>query len=316
MGAGVPTPAEVQRVLGVEQSAFAMDVLYRQLELGLLETSDGVLQLTSLGETALKVGRAPTRSWETFKLLIDPAGAIVDGTRIKHTARRHGDLRHGARPELQVSQIQDFVSDQREWREKNAVVTDMDSERLEQRMVMHGCRAVVDLDLQEWRNVILDRGGQPSAPLNCLVEKVDWEKAFDLIPAPAGQPDFWSLFAEGMLLDEEVRRQARKLIDCAHHSLHVVGWDLTGQGTHAYSHSLDHHPELRLTADLTRVTDDWEKLRSQFGARVTLKETPRSTAILTSDDQELRATSTWVPMPPNKAYGQTLIVATSTALAY
>lgn len=275
-----------------------------------------MLQLTSLGQAALTVGRAPTRSWETLKLLIDPAGAVVDGTRIKHTARRHGDLRHGARPELQVSQIQDFVSGQREWREKDAVVTDMDGERLEQRMVMHGCRAVLDLDLQEWRNVLLDRGGQPSVPLNCLVAQVDWTKTFDLVPASGGQPDFWILYTEGMLLDEEVRRQARKLVEGAHHSLHVVGWDLTGQGVHAYSHSLEHHPELRLTANLVQVTDDWEKLKSQFGARVTLKKTPNSTAILTSDDQELRTTSIWVPMPTNKAYGKTLIVATTTALVY
>lgn len=281
-----------------------MDVIYRQLELGLLETNGGVLQLTSLGQTALTVGRAPIRSWEMLKLLIDPAGTIVDGTRIKHTARRHGDLRHGTRPELQISRIQDFVSSQRQWREKDAVVTDMDSERLEQRMVMHGCRAVLDFDVQEWRNVILDRGGQPSAPLNSLVAQVNWVEALDLVPAPAGQPDFWSFFTEGMLLEEDVRRQARELVDSARQSLRVIGWDLTGQGTHAYNQSLKQHPGLRLTADLVRITDDWEKLKSQFGKRVTLNTIPSPTAKLTADNQELCATSVWAPMPPRKRMGR------------
>lgn len=56
--AGVRTPADVQRILGVEQSAFVMDALYRQMELNPLETNKAVLKLTSLGQNALNAGHA------------------------------------------------------------------------------------------------------------------------------------------------------------------------------------------------------------------------------------------------------------------
>ncbi len=309
MGAGVRTAADVQRVLGVEQPAFAMDVLYRQLELGLLETAGGALQLTAPGQDALTLGRAPTRCRETLKLLVDPAGTVVDATRVRHTGRRHADLRHGAQPEVTVARVQDFVNGQREWRERDAIVTDVSADRLEQRMVTHGAHALLDLDARVWRNVLLDRGGQPSEELDALAARVDWPELLDLGPAPAGQPPLWEVYAEGAMLEEDARRRARDLVEGAQRRLHVVGWDLTGQGTHAYARALGRVPGLRVTAELAQVTDDWEKLRAQFGARVTVKAGPSRAARLVADDQELRAARTWVPMKEKGLQGRTITVA-------
>lgn len=309
MDAGVHTAADVQRVLGVEQPAFVMDVLYRQLEFGLLETTGGTLQLTSLGREALTLGRAPTRCRETLKLLVDPAGNVMDATRVRHSGRRQGDLRHGAPPEVTVARVQDFVNGQREWREKNAVVTDLSGERLEQQMVTHGGQARLDLDARAWRNVLLDRGGQPSAELEPLVARVDWPALLDLGSAPAGQPALWSMYSEGALLEEDARRRARDLVEGAGRRLHLVGWDLTGQGTHAYARALGRVPGLRVTAELAQVTDDWEKLKAQFGARVTVKAVPGQVARLVADDLELQATPAWVPMKEGGTTGQTVTVA-------
>lgn len=292
-----------------------MDVLYRQLELGLLETNGDVLQITPLGQSALSAGRAPTRCRETLKLLVDPTGNVLDATRIRHTGRRHGDLRHGAQPEVTVALVQNFVTGQREWREKDAVVTDVSGERFEQRAVTHGAQALLDLDTRTWRNVLLDRGGQPSPALNTLTTQVDWPEVFDLSVAPDGQPELWDIYAEGALLEEAARRQARGLVEGVQRRLHVVGWDLTGQGTHAYARALMRAPGLRITAELAQGTADWEKLKAQFGGRVSVKTVPSRVARLVTDDQELQATPAWIPMTEKGLYGQTITVARLAAVA-
>lgn len=312
MAAGVRTPAEVQRVLGIEPTALAMDVIYQQMERGLLDTDGGQLNLTALGQTALSVGRAPTRVIETIKLLVDPSGCVLDATRVRHSARRRGDLQHEPEPRVSVDMLQAFVTAQPEWREKDAVVTDADGEKFEQ-LVVHTAHAQLDLDSRVWCNVILDRSGQPSAGLQSLVSQVNWVEEMKLGPPPTGQPVLWDVYAEGALLETDARRAARNLVEGAQHLVQVSGWDLTGQGTHPYAHALTRVPGLRVSAELAEVTADWDKLAAQFGARVTVRTVPSQVASLVVDDQTLRATPAWVPMQERGTQGRTVTLAQHTS---